>query len=211
MDLEQYLLDRLQKPLPGVDAHRELIPDMPGAEARLKGAPATARRSAVIVPLLTRTHALPSVLFTLRSEELSNHRGQISFPGGRLDEGETAEEAAVRELHEETGVEPHDVVVLGQLSQIYIPPSNSVVTPFIGMLRPPEHYEISEREVTEIFDVPLMNFTDNASLRSGPRTISGQNVDVPQWHVHPKVPLWGATAMILNELVWLTREYLEHS
>lgn len=209
MDLETYLRTRLAEPLPGRAAHRELIPAVPDAEERLKGAPPEARQSAVVVPLLVRTHALPSVLFTLRSEALRSHRGQISFPGGRVDEGESTHEAALRELHEETGVTPEDVVVLGTLSPIYIPPSNSAVTPYVAMLRPPDRYEISEREVTEIFDVPLTNFTDTRSLRSGRRTIGGVTVDVPQWHIHPSVPLWGATAMILNELVWLTREYLE--
>ena len=202
---------RLSEPLPGSDAHRELIPQFPGSLARLKGAPPDAKRSAVVVPLLLRMHTLPSVLFTLRSEGLRSHRGQISFPGGRIDDGETAQEAALRELTEETGVDAGSVVVLGALSEIYIPPSNAAVTPFVAMLQSPEHYTISEAEVTEIFDVPLMNFTDGAALRSAPRMIDGSHVDVPQWHVHPKVPLWGATAMILNELVWLTRDYLERS
>ena len=209
MELEDYLRDRLQRDLPGPKAHLEMIPDYPNAEQRVKGAPSTAKRSAVLLPLLTRAHTFPDVLFTLRSDNLSTHRGQISFPGGRLDEGESAKEAALREMHEETGVEPHDVIVLGQLSDLYIPPSNSAVTPFVGLVRRPSEYMISEAEVTEIFDVPLTRFVDKDNIQTMKRKIFDYDADVPYWHVHSEVPLWGATAMMLNELMWIVREFVQ--
>jgi 8-oxo-dGTP pyrophosphatase MutT (NUDIX family) len=139
---------------------------------------------------------------------MRSHRGQISFPGGRIDDGESEEDAALRELHEETGVDGKDVIVLGRMSDIYIPPSNSVVTPFLSIVQRPNSYRISEAEVQEIFDIPLMRFLDSSIRRSMKREMFETVVDVPYWHVHPDVPLWGATAMILNELVWLTKEYL---
>jgi 8-oxo-dGTP pyrophosphatase MutT (NUDIX family) len=208
VELEDFLRGRLEQPLPGAAAHGELVPELPAARMRLKGAPPDARRSAVIVPLMPRPHALPDVLFTLRSESMRSHRGQISFPGGRIDDGESEEDAALRELHEETGVDGKDVIVLGRMSDIYIPPSNSVVTPFLSIVQRPNSYRISEAEVQEIFDIPLMRFLDSSIRRSMKREMFETVVDVPYWHVHPDVPLWGATAMILNELVWLTKEYL---
>jgi len=216
VELEDFLRRRLTEALPGMDAHREMLPDYPQAEDRLqaaidgRGELPGVKRSAVLVPLLTSAHALPDVLFTLRSETLRSHRGQISFPGGRIDEGEDVEGAALREMHEETGIEPHDVLVLGRLSDIFIPPSNSFVTPVVALVRRPSQYYISEAEVNEIFDVPLMRFMDAATKQYMKRTIFDDEVDVPYWHVHSTVPLWGATAMMLNELLWLTREYLEH-
>ena len=208
MELEDYLRTRLAGPLPGSQAHKQLVPDVPSATQRLKGPPEGAKKSAVLIPLLTKAHAFPDVMFTVRSERLRSHRGQISFPGGRLDPGETLEEAALRELNEETGIETHDVLVLGQLSPLFIPPSNSAVTPYVGLVRKPDKYVISEAEVREIFDIPLTQFIDRDSIKTMKREMFGRMVDVPYWPVHKEVPLWGATAMILNELMWLVREYL---
>lgn len=208
MHFEDYLRQRLAQPLPGIDAHRELIPDIPDKESRLLPAPEGAKQSAVLVPLITRPHTFPDVLFTLRSENLRSHRGQISFPGGRVDEGEEPIQAALRELFEETGVLQSAVQVLGTLTPVYIPPSNSAVIPVVGIIQRPEDYTISEAEVREIFDVPLLTFMNPESLLSEPKAMYGTTVNVPHWRIHPDVMLWGATAMILNELVWITRDFI---
>lgn len=207
MDLIDFLRGRLTQPLPGIEAHAQMVPYAPDVELRLKNPPATARKSAVLVPLLIREGGLPDVMFTLRSDTLRNHGGQISFPGGRMDEGEDAVTAALREMQEETGVEPESVMVLGALSDLYIPPSNSAVTPIIGLLRRPSEYRISEAEVREIFDIPLARFLDPDYVTHQPRELHGMMVNVPHWPVHPDVYLWGATAMMLNELVAMVREY----
>lgn len=210
VDLIDFLRQRLTQPLPGTDAHRLMVPYAPDIELRIANPPDTARKSAVLIPLLFREGGLPDVLFTLRSETLRSHRGQISFPGGRLDEGEDAVTAAIRELHEETGIEPQDVVVLGTLSNLYIPPSNSAVTPVVGLVRRPDEYRISEAEVREIFDIPLSRFLDPAFVSSHQRELHGMTIDVPHWPVHSDVPLWGATAMMMSELVLLVREFIMH-
>ena len=183
-----------------------MIPDVPDSQSRLKGPPPTAKKSAVLIPLLDVAGGMPDVMFTLRSDELRSHRGQISFPGGRLDAGETDEQAALRELDEETGVAESSVIVLGTLSPLYIPPSNSAVMPVVGMVTHTSDYVISEAEVREIFHVNMAHFTDPDTMQFGPRRLFGRDVDVPYWDVHSDVQLWGATAMILNELVWLVRE-----
>ncbi len=211
MDLETFLRRRLAEPLPGPLAHKEMIPDVPDMRVRLQPPPHTARRSAVLVPLVARGHAFPDVLFTVRSSELRNHSGQISFPGGRIDANETVVEAALRETQEETGVPPDDVLVLGTLTQLYIPPSNSAVTPVLGIINNPRTFVPSEHEVSEIFTVPLLTFVGTRAIRHEQRDYFGKPVLWPSWAVHQHVPLWGATAMILSELVWLVREHLEHS
>lgn len=206
MDLYQWLEDRLRQPLPGAAAHRELVPAMPDVESRLKGAPPSAKQSAVVIPLLQTDRILPDVMFTLRSEQMRSHRGQISFPGGRCDEGEDAITTALRELQEETGVANGNVKILGVMSSIFIPPSNSAVTPVLALITP-QPYVISELEVREIFHVPLDFFLNPASLEFHQRDLFGGMALVPQWNVKKDVPLWGATAMMLNELVALMREY----
>lgn len=208
MDFITFLDRRLREPLPASLAHREFVPDLADANRRLRPAPDTARQSAVVVPLVATADDLPDVLLELRSETLRNHRGQISFPGGRVDDGEDAADAALRELYEEVGVAAGDVVLLGELTPLYIPPSNSAVRPFVGYLRTADELVLSDAEVAETIRIPLLSLVAETSVLRAPWELNGSTVTVPHWQVHPRVPLWGATAMILNELIWLTREYL---
>jgi len=209
MNLIDHIRERLAKPLPGLDAHRVFVPDMPESALRLAPPPADARRSAVLVPLIAEVIDDLRIVFTVRSLSLRSHKGQISFPGGRIDEGEDVYTAALRELHEEIGVEPHDVTILGELSPLYIPPSNSAVTPVVALIKKSRQWVISEAEVTEVLDIPFASFLDATSISFEKRSLYGRLVDVPQWNIHPSVPLWGATAMILNELVWIVNEYMK--
>jgi len=210
LDVFSFLEQRLQEPLPGRAAHAEFVPEYADTRTRLSPPPATARRSAVILPLLRRPNAaFPDVLLTLRSEKLQSHKGQISFPGGRVDEAEDPRQAAIRELEEEVGVPSHDVVILGSLTDLYVPPSNSAIMPFVALVREPEAYVMSENEVEEVFTVPLDHFLKANNLLSAPRVLGGTTVSVPYWNVHQHVHLWGATAMILNELIWIVREYTQ--
>jgi len=209
MNLIDHIRERLAKPLPGLDAHRVFVPDMPESALRLAPPPADARRSAVLVPLIAEVIDDLRIVFTVRSLSLRSHKGQISFPGGRIDEGEDVYTAALRELHEEIGVEPHDVTILGELSPLYIPPSNSAVTPVVALIKKSRQWVISEAEVTEVLDIPFASFLDATSISFEKRSLYGRLVDVPQWNIHPSVPLWGATAMILNELVWIVKEYMK--
>lgn len=211
MTLEDYLRVRLQSELPGIKAHREFLPDVPDAETRLRGKWEGARKSAVLVPLITMPHTFPHVLFTVRSENMRSHKGQISFPGGMVEENETAVDAALREIHEETGIDTDSVQILGSLSPTFIPPSNAIVLPIVGIVQPLTAYVISEAEVREIFDVPITFFLDPESVVVQKRTLHGIDTDVPSWNVYSEVPLWGATAMILNELVWIIREFVDTS
>lgn len=211
MELIDFLTQRLQLPLPGLDAHRLFFPGEMSMISRIADPPNDARKSAVIVPLIRTSSMWPTVLFTVRSEQLKHHNGQISFPGGRLDPHEAPLDAALREFHEEVGIARTAVNVLGELSPIYIPPSNSAVTPIVGVIDQASHWAINEAEVQEVIEVPLSHFLDPASRSTFRRDVFERPMNVPYWDIHPRIPLWGATAMILSELVELTREYaLEH-
>lgn len=211
MELFDYLINRLQQPLPGLEAHRLFFPGEMATISRIAEPPTDARKSAVLVPLIRTDTLWPAVLFTVRSEQLKHHTGQISFPGGRLDPHEAPLDAALREFHEEVGVERDAVNVLGELSPIYIPPSNSAVTPIVGVIDRAEQWNMSEAEVQEVIEVPLIHFLDQSSRSTFQREVFARQMDVPFWNIHPRIPLWGATAMILSELVELTREFaLEH-
>lgn len=207
MHLEQWIIQRLQRPLPGIVAHETFVPEIPDRRSRLMPAPEDARRSAVLIPLFTTDNGSLHVILTVRSEGLRNHRGQISFPGGRCDGGESAVDAALREAHEEIGLTADRVRVLGQLTELYIPPSQSAVSPVVAMIRPPDSWTLSTHEVAEVLIEPVSTFLDPSTIQWSNEIIKGLSVDVPHWQVHPSIPLWGATAMMLQELSLILREY----
>ncbi|MFN4909231.1 MAG: NUDIX hydrolase [Bacteroidota bacterium] len=207
MTLDEWIIARLQRPLPATAAHEPFVPEIPDRRSRLQPAPADARNSAVLMPIVFDSSGSVSTVLTVRSEGLRNHRGQISFPGGRSDEGEDAVMTALREAHEEIGLTSDRVHVLGQLSPLYIPPSHSAVTPVVAVVSEPPAWQINSEEVSEVLVVPMSVFRDPRNVLLRNDIIQGLRVDVPHWNVHPTIPLWGATAMMLNELVMIINEY----
>jgi 8-oxo-dGTP pyrophosphatase MutT (NUDIX family) len=112
------------------------------------------RPASVLVPLILRTGGL-TVMFTQRTDHLSNHPGQISFPGGRAEaHDKDATATALREAHEEIGLHAHHIDVLGELP-VYATSSGFVITPVVALIEPPFSIEADPFEVAEVFEVPL--------------------------------------------------------
>ncbi len=161
-------------------------------------------RSAVLV-LLT-SHFAPRasnrVLLTLRSSNLRSHTGQISFPGGRIEPGETPEQAALRECEEETGIPAHLPEVLGRLSPISSPASIGAVMPIVAWLHQDVPIIPNPDEVDEAFWQPLDELGEPVVSEW---ELRGTKRMVPHWPIH-RVPLWGLTACILEELKTILQE-----
>ncbi len=114
----------------------------------------TLKHAAVLVPIVNRPEGL-TVLFTQRTDHLSNHAGQISFPGGRTEERDrTPEHTALRETEEEVGLSPEYVTTLGRLDD-YVTRTGFIVTPVVGLVEPPFSVRPDPYEVAEVFEVPL--------------------------------------------------------
>lgn len=207
MTFIEWLANRLLQPLPGREAHQRFVPAVKDADKRLSPAPDEARLSAVLIPLIEREDQSLDVVFTVRSESLRSHRGQISFPGGRLDVGEDHIEAAIREAREEIGIAPESISVVGTLSSLYIPPSNSAVTPVVACVKQPATWTLSMDEVTEVFTRPLTDFLTDKHYTERSNIVPQLPVRIAMWDIHPTIPLWGATAMMLHEVVMLHHEY----
>ncbi len=202
-----HLQTRLQQPLPGYDGQRFMAP-LP-ARTYLPPENAEYRDSAVLALLFQRTiDSELELVLTVRSSDLKSHSGQISFPGGRCDDGETFIETALRETREEIGLEPRHIIPIGELSPLYIPVSTSLIHPIVGFMAGVPEAVASEAEVEEVFFVHLKEFFNKENLRQGRWAMLGREVDVPYWNVHPSVPLWGATAMMVSELITLYEDFL---
>lgn len=153
--------------------------------------------AAVLVPLFAKegeTH----VLLTKRSDLVEHHKGEISFPGGKLDPTDRDLCAcALRETEEEVGIEPNDVRIVGELDDFYTVATNFLVVPFVGVIPYPYTFRLSCREISSLLAVPLKIFFDPERRTEEIWTIRGQSVEVVsyRWKGHN---IWGATARILK-------------
>lgn len=163
--------------------------------AEMRGRENDTIRSAVLVLLAPDLTGL-RVLLTLRSSTLRSHTGQISFPGGRIEPGETPEEAALRECEEETGIGAGLPEPIGRLSPISSPASPGAVLPVVAWMDVPPGLRIDPREVEEAFWLPLASLGEPLVEEWD---LGGTKRLVPCWRVH-RVPLWGLTACVIEEL-----------
>ena len=154
--------------------------------------------AAVLIPLVERDGAL-SVLFTQRADQLRRHAGQISFPGGRCEAGETSAEAALREAHEEIGLDPNQVRVAG-LSTPYRTITGYHITTVVGFVPGDAALTLSAAEVAAAFEVPLAFLMDPANHE---RRHRDQPPGPPRWHyaiTWREHVIWGATAGMVRAL-----------
>jgi 8-oxo-dGTP pyrophosphatase MutT (NUDIX family) len=168
----------------------DLHPEMRPAEQ------SAAIEAAVLLPLIAREEL--TLLFTRRTETLSRHSGQVSFPGGRRDPGDlTPVETALRETMEETGIAPAFISVAGFLPR-YRTGTGFDILPVVGVLSDGFALAPDPREVAEIFEVPLAFFLDPANRRRESREMGGRAREFYAYHPGPHY-IWGATAAILSD------------
>jgi len=202
-----YLKNRLERSLPGVDAQFQMAPKpVDGGPRRRMEAPDGARNSSVLVLIYPNERQDLELLLTLRTSDI-DHGGQISFPGGRAEEGETAVETALREAREEVGICAENVEIIGSLTNLYVNHSNNHVTPVVGYMAEAPELSLDPREVEEAFSVELDSLVKKKNLTVEDWELGNHFYKVPYWDVH-RVPLWGATAMMLNEFLEIYREYV---
>jgi 8-oxo-dGTP pyrophosphatase MutT (NUDIX family) len=195
--LEAFLVERLRLPLPGAQAHRRFAP-VPARDGwRPDDVPLAARRAAALILIYPGTSG-PTVALTVRHGDLPQHAGQISLPGGGVDAGESAAQAALRETHEEIGVPPEVVRILGPLSTIWVIVSNFVVQPFVAVTDGRPAFRLAEREVEALVELPLRDLHDLERIGWERRTRDGATTDYPFFNLGGR-QVWGATAMILGE------------
>jgi 8-oxo-dGTP pyrophosphatase MutT (NUDIX family) len=198
----QQLRHDLQQPLPGRPAQFVMAPrPRPGADGQ-DNPGVDARQSGVLVLLYPHAGEVHLPLI-LRPNYGGVHSGQVGFPGGGYEPQDTDLVAtALREAQEEIGVPPGEVQLLGRLSPLYIPPSNYSVQPTLGWMDHRPDFHIDPHEVALLIEAPLVEFLHPGNRRAEVWQLRDRSAEVPFFQVRDQI-IWGATAMILSELLAL--------
>jgi 8-oxo-dGTP pyrophosphatase MutT (NUDIX family) len=179
-------------------------PDQPADELPLVALPGRSRRPAAVLCLLFDAPAgngQAHVVLTRRSSRLRSHTHQVSFPGGRLDPGEPPVAGALREAHEEVGIDPSSVEIIGRLQAVRTVANPSAITPFVGVAADRPRLVPNPAEVERAFDVPLVELMDPEVYREELwRFPDGAERSMAFFELVGDT-VWGATARMLIELL----------
>ena len=169
----------------------------------------TAKQAGVLVLFYPSEANETHLALILRKTYKGVHSAQIGFPGGKYEnEDATLKETALRETEEEVGVDRALVSVLKKLTDVYIPPSNFFVQPYVGITESTPDFKIQEDEVEELVEVSLKHFMDDATKTVQILSTSyATNIEVPAFNLNGHL-VWGATAMMLNEVREMLKELL---
>nr|WP_224490686.1 CoA pyrophosphatase [Robertkochia marina] len=189
-------------PLPGMDSHHKMIPPSRirhVREAYLKSA--KPRQAAVLNLFYPGEDRETRLLLILRKSYKGVHSNQVGFPGGKVERSDRdLEDTALRETHEEVGVHPEKVNIIRSLSEVYIPPSNFMVYPYMGYSEERLRFIRQETEVERLIEVRLEEFlSDKAMFYQRLDTSYAADIEVPAFRLNDYT-VWGATAMILSEV-----------
>jgi 8-oxo-dGTP pyrophosphatase MutT (NUDIX family) len=205
--LFDFLSDRLKNELPGAKAQIKMAPFNDLERLNNNIPRPNSKKSAVMILINEKLE----LLFTLRSSSLRNHSGQISFPGGRSENSETYEQTALRETEEEIGLPQSEIRLLGRLSNLYVPPSDNIIQPIIGCIDSNVRLHTNPAEVEEAFYVDMDYFLDEKNIQIKQGEYQGKPFSYPYWEVNRKTPIWGATAIIMSEFIYLVNEYRQNN
>lgn len=191
------------------DLKKRLNEDLPGISSQLLMAPAGSRmpkgsgkpvNAGVLILLFPQDGEL-STVFIKRTEYPGPHSGQISFPGGKTEKRDRSPvDTALRETSEETGIDMNRISVLGTLTPLFIPVSNTEVTPVVGYSEIQPLFKISLEEVEYLIIVPLRVLSAKNIRTERTLSINGFTIDAPGYKIKNEF-IWGATAMILSEFI----------
>jgi len=201
LNLEElkYILSESVEALPAWNSHEKLSPpyrERYDMEMIKKTNP---RVASVLILLYENEFGEVEFPITMRVSYDGTHSHQFSLPGGQFEEQDISlDQTAIRETVEELGVFEEDIEVVKQLSEIFIPPSNFIVYPFIGIHHGTPNFNPDEAEVEYVIPLDLEAFLD-AEFETFEKEFSGMKVDIPGYNIGDEEYIWGATAMILEE------------
>jgi 8-oxo-dGTP pyrophosphatase MutT (NUDIX family) len=205
----QSLKLRLSKPLPSITSHLKMAPEHRAKELEdASSQKLAAKKSAVMILFFIDEQNDTKIIFIRRSDYVGIHAGQMGLPGGRYEETDKDTLiTALRETNEEIGVSAEKIEVVGKLSGIYIPPSNFLVDPYVGFLKEKPEYTIDTREVKEVVEISLSDLMSENAVRHKHFVTHGKSqTTLAPYYLIDNVEIWGATAMIISELIDIIKE-----
>ena len=182
-ELTSLLFQEINFNLPGEASHELMAPYKRTKASSIINSKKEPKLSAVLM-LIYPKNDIPHFTLIQRTAYKGTHGGQISFPGGKQEAEESLKETALRETFEEIGVAPDKIQVLGEITQIYIPPSNFLVSPFVGFVDFEPVFTPEVKEVEEIIEVKISDLTDDSNIKQkkikvGKYTETPVLIDVP--------------------------------
>lgn len=202
---EELIREELKKELPGSEAQYKMAPGL-----RLKSRSGTSvKKAAVLILLYPKGKSLYTV-FIRRPKYFGIHSGQISLPGGKMEQNDTdVAVTALREAEEELGINRQDVKILGQLSPLLIPVSNMLVYPVVGFIADKPIFHPQQFEVAELIETAIEEFLRPGVIQDKIEMIRLTRAVVPFYNIRGH-HIWGATAMIMSEFTELLRRIESH-
>ena len=204
-ELITQLTQRLSQPLPGKKA-QDIMMVYPGYPSAVLEAYAQRVPAGVLILLFPRNDGWHFFL-TKRTDRVDHHKGQISLPGGVVQDGESLTETALRETHEEIGVASTLVTVIGSLTSFNIPVSGFEIFPFISWAAIEPMTVIHDAEVDHVFSVSLDSFLDDRNQKQKKETLLGEMRTIPYFDLGSE-QVWGATSIILSEFKAVLQDIL---
>ena len=197
----QHVIEALKNPLPGFVAHAELAPYRKANAYYLKDT--KPKLASTLVLLFPDENNILHFVLIKRPQYNGVHSNQYALQGGKKEGNENKEETALRETQEEIGIKRNEIQIIGKLSEIYVPPSNFLIFPFIGYCSSAPLFTADQNEVDEIIEVQLDELFKNNVVKTTKKSIVHQgqkfNMSVPFLDLNGR-DVWGATGAILNEL-----------
>jgi len=206
MEFGNNLIERIKQglttKLPGELAQLKMTPSFRGELVSNFKNHNQIRDSAVLISLFPFNDKICTLLIK-RPIYNGVHSGQISFPGGKFDQADiTLENTALRETFEEVGINPSSIELLGPISPLFIPVSNTKVVPYIGLLKELPPLTLNNREVDYTISVPLLDLKKAETVKEKTLIINNKKIIAPYYDIQNEF-VWGATAMIISELTEL--------
>ncbi|CAH0335963.1 putative Nudix hydrolase NudL [Flavobacterium sp. CECT 9288] len=204
MDFQEFLEivpEIINSRLPAFDAHIKMAPLERIESLKKTDASNEIHRLASVLMLLYPKNGKVHLVLIVRNSYDGVHSAQVAFPGGKHEKDDLDfSYTALRETYEEIGIDPSKIKIIKPFTELYIPPSNFLVYPFLGISKEPLDFILDPLEVAQIIEIPLMLLLNNEILVNKKQITSYSNeIFVPGFNINEHI-VWGATAMILSEL-----------
>lgn len=201
--LKTFLKQALQGDLPGAVAHRRMLPS--GRRLPTETDWLSAKMSSVLLLIFPADGRL-FLCLTKRPATMKHHPGQVSFPGGKVEKDDlSAESAALREAHEEVGIDPESVEIIGKLSDLFVEVSGFSIQPFVAWIDQQPHFQINRTEVEKLIILPISDLVAQEEILEKSLVMASGEIFIKYYPFGNEI-IWGATAMIMAELIDILRQ-----